>query len=127
MGFRSLTIICSEWNTKIEKNLSVNFISQWKSQCPLNKKLRIYSDYGGDFGFKSYLEHPNITHRDKLARLRSGSNFLRVHRGRRVGLLIEERLCLLWRQDIECEEHFLKDCNFLLNIEPACIPKSPHT
>lgn len=101
-----------EWNSFISAKLRKRYIAKWEVLCLENKKLGIYSEYGGSFGFKNYLNHSNINQRDKLARIRSGSNILRIDRGRRHNLLRKERTCLLCRQDTEDEIHFLFSCSF---------------
>ena len=81
--------------------------------APLKKKVKVYRKHGGGFGRKNYLENFNIRSRDIMARLRSGSNSLRIDEGRFAGLNREERNCLLCRQETESTTHFLLRCSVL--------------
>ena len=45
-----------------------------------------------------------------MARLRGGTNWLRIEQGRWVGELREERICRVCEEEVEDESHFLRRC-----------------
>ena len=97
------------------------FVKNWKIDCSNNKKLETYRKLGGDFGFKDYLNSSNIRSRDIMARLRSGSNALRIDTGRRLQLSRKERNCKLCRENTEDAGHFLFNCPTLTHNRSALI------
>ena len=60
--------------------------------------------------FEQYLEIADEAGRKALARLRSGSNELRVETGRQEGLRRGERVCWFGCKEVEDEQYFLKEC-----------------
>ena len=110
---RSTALSKPQWETKVDKIVADKFKEKWREECRNNKKLEVYTEHGGDFGPKKYLENFNIRSRDIMARLRSGSNELRIDEGRRLRLDRRERNCLLCRQETESTTHFLLKCPVL--------------
>jgi len=106
-GFSQLSY--AEWSGKVDKILEEKYIKEWKINCLSNSKLELYSKYGGGFGPKKYLEHSNISQRDKMAQLRSGTSNLRIELGRREKIPKALRSCMLCREGTEDEEHFLME------------------
>ena len=73
-------------------------------------KLRTYKKFKKELKMEEYLESEDSKGRRLMARLRSGTNNLRIETGRRNGLTSEERRCWFGCDDIEDEEHFLQKC-----------------
>ena len=109
----------TQWDSNIDTLVRDNFIKNWKLDCATNKKLELYVKLGGIFGFKDYLNSNNIRSRDILARLRSGSNTLRIDTGRRLKITRNERSCKLCKTETEDAEHFLFNCPLLSNNREA--------
>ena len=72
--------------------------------------METYTKLSKKFGFKEYLNSNKIRSRDIMARLRSGSNALRIDSGRRLHLARNERNCMLCREGTEDADHFLFIC-----------------
>ena len=60
--------------------------------------------------YESYLDIEDEAGRKALARLRSGTNVLRIETGRHEGLERRDRLCWFGCDEVEDEQHFLKEC-----------------
>ena len=73
-------------------------------------KLRTYRKIKMDLTMEKYLESEDIRGRKLMAKLRSGTNSLRIEIGRREGLSSGERKCWFGCDSTEDEEHFLLDC-----------------
>ena len=63
-----------------------------------------------------YLEIEDEKGRKEMARIRSGTNELRIETGRYNDLRKEERRCWFGCDEIEDEEHFLLRCNMYEDI-----------
>ena len=66
--------------------------------------------------FEEYLQSDDRKGRRLLAKLRSGTNFLRIETGRRKGLNREERVCWFGCNSVENERHFLLECQLYDDI-----------
>jgi len=78
-------------------------------------KLRTYKRIKRKLRFAPYLNFKSRQCRRFLTQLRSGSNFLRIEKGRYQGEEIEERVCKYCNK-VEDEEHFLLDCELYKDI-----------
>ena len=78
----------------------------------LKPKLRTYIKYKKMLKEEEYLKNEDAIGRRMLARIRSGTNNLRIETGRyeRPRQTEEYRICKVCMEETETEEHFLKRC-----------------
>ena len=70
---------------------------------------------------EGYLKFKSRLARVTIARLRSGSNFLRIETGRHDGEELEDRVCR-WCRKVEDEAHFLLECDLYRDIRAQSFP-----
>ena len=73
-------------------------------------KLRTYILVKKKLEYENYLDIEDEAGRKALARLRSGTNELRIETGRHEGLERRDRICWFGCEEVEDEQHFLKEC-----------------
>ena len=75
-------------------------------------KLRTYIKYKKILKEEDYLKNEDTIGRRMLARIRSGTNSLRIETGRyeRPRQIEKYRICRICMKETENEEHFLKRC-----------------
>ena len=83
---------------------------QWMKECKGISKLRTYIRCKKKLEVSAYLQVEDLEGRRRLARLRSGTNCLRVSTGRWEGRPAEKRMCLVCWKEVEDEEHYLMKC-----------------
>merc|ERR1712226_272455 len=83
---------------------------RWKIEKENKPKLRTYNIIKKQRGVEKYLEVRDVVGRCILGRLRSGTNFLRIDKGRERGESKEEGKCRTCWEGIEDEKHFLVEC-----------------
>ena len=81
-----------------------------KKKIDKKPKLRTYAKIKSKLKLEPYLAHEDGKGRRMLARLRSGTNCLRIETGRYEGRRDFERICKLCADNMEDEEHFLCKC-----------------
>ena len=115
--------LTSEWKTEItecqgtqwRKQLK-NLIQQkeeieWKERMIKKSKLRNYRRFKTRLEEEEYIKVEPRDLRRTITSLRSGTNQLRVERGRWKKEVLEDRICLVCdKGQIEDEEHFLVSC-----------------
>ena len=82
----------------------------WKKGCEEKTKLEGYRKVKSEKGKEKYLDVKDKMGRCLLARLRAGTNWLRIEQGRWVGEAREERICRVCNEEVEDESHFLRRC-----------------
>ena len=100
-----------EWRNLVTTKMHAREERRWRQGTQTKAKLRTYKTIKSMLKMAPYLKYKN---RLAPARLRSGTNFLRVETGRYEKEAIEERLCGLC--NVEDERHFLLDCELYENI-----------
>ena len=105
----------TDWTQKKEEE-------RWKENVERKPKLRTYKKVKTKLVFEPYLDINSRKARTSLTKLRSGTNQLRIERGRYVGEKVEERLCHLCNE-VEDEEHFLTTCKLLKEVQEATLHK----
>ena len=85
---------------------------EWRQRALSKPKLRTYTKYKKLLKEEEYLKNEDIIGRRMLARIRSGTNKLRIETGRYERPKIEEkfRTCKICMRETENEEHFLIKC-----------------
>ena len=73
-------------------------------------KLRTYRKVKKKLIFEDYLKSNDEKGRRLLAKIRSGTNFLRIEKGRREGLQLDDRKCWFGCGVVEDEKRFLLEC-----------------
>lgn len=88
---------------------------RWKDNMEQKDKLRTYRLVKNKLAYEPYLDCTNKRTRNILTRLRSGTNFLRIEKGRYVKEKVEQRLCDLCKK-VEDERHFLLECDLYKEV-----------
>ena len=99
-----------EWGELISKKIHEREQKEWWRAVVERPKLRTYRLVKKKLEFEHYLAIEDEGGRKELARLRSGTNELREEKGRREGLGRGERICWFGCEEVENEQHFLKEC-----------------
>ena len=99
-----------EWNNLIFERIQAREQKVWWKSIKTKSKLRTYRKVKTKLEFEKYLESDDKQGRRFMAKLRSGTNSLRIETGRRQGLKSSDRLCWFGCGVTEDEEHFLLDC-----------------
>ena len=76
-------------------------------------KLRTYATFKRNLSREKYLDSMDEKERRAMTRIRSGTNELRIDTGRYEGGVkkrIESRKCWFGCNEVEDEEHFLREC-----------------
>ena len=109
----------SLFKTKTCKNIRDKFIHFWtKNKEKENaSRTQFYEKIKTQFSFENYLEIPNFSQRQIIAKLRCSDHKLEIEKGRHNKVPKEERLCRQCdSEEIETEEHFLIKCKFYDNL-----------
>ena len=100
----------AEWVDTVEKAMGEKEAKSWKKGCEEKTKLEGYRKVKSEKGKENYLDVKDKMGRCLLARLRAGTNWLRIEQGRWVGEAREERICRVCNEEVEDESHFLRRC-----------------
>ena len=73
-------------------------------------KLRTYVSVKNNLEYENYLDITDEVGRKALARLRSGTNELRIETGRHERLQRKDRTCWFGCEELLDEQHFLMEC-----------------
>jgi hypothetical protein len=100
-----------DWNKLVRERIHEREEIKWRTQCLLRPKLRTYCKIKKDLRFEPYLQ---IHHRGgipELAKIRGGSNRLRIEQGRYEKEQVSQRVCRLCANgSVEDESHFMLQC-----------------
>ena len=99
-----------EWGELVSKKIQEREQREWRLTIQERPKLRTYRLVKKNLEYENYLDIEDEAGRKALARLRSGTNMLRIETGRHEGLERRDRLCWCGCDEVEDEQHFLKEC-----------------
>ena len=88
---------------------------RWRDSMGRKSKLRTYRTVKDKLIFEPYLNFDSRHVRILLTRLRSGTNSLRIERGRYENEAVEDRLCH-WCNKVEDEIYFLVECDLYKDV-----------
>jgi hypothetical protein len=101
----------TEWNKVIRERIHMREQVRWRAQCLIKPKLRTYSILKRELRQEPYLD---VFHRrgiPELAKVRGGTNRLRIEKGRYTKEAVEERICQFCdSKQVEDEFHFMLEC-----------------
>ena len=99
-----------EWNRIINMKIQEREEVKWNKKMEQRSKLRTYIKVKDKLEIEGYLKNKDVEGRRMMARIRSGTNKLRIETGRHIGLDKENRTCWFGCGKIEDEKHFLLEC-----------------
>jgi hypothetical protein len=100
-----------EWNALIRERIHNREQIVWRIQCLLKPKLRTYSTLKKVLKPEPYLEVYHRSGISELAKVRGGTNRLRIEQGRYRKEKLEVRICEYCDSGrIEDEAHFMLEC-----------------
>ena len=99
-----------EWNRLITERIHKREEEDWKIKMKHKSKLRTYRKVKDKLEVEGYLRSKDVEGRRMLARIRSGTNKLRIETGRHTGLEADDRKCWFGCGKTEDERHFLLEC-----------------
>ena len=105
-----------EWNEKIRRRIQTREEAHWWRKVEESDKLRTYRTVKTKLIWEEYLKIDDEKGRKEMAKIRSGTNELRIETGRYEDLREEERQCWFGCDEIEDEEHFLMKCSMYEDI-----------
>ena len=100
----------SKWNAMLKTKLQKREERKWRKKVESMDKLRTYRTIKTKLKSEEYLKIDDEEGRKQMARIRSGTNDLRIETGRHEGLDREARKCWFGCGEVEDEEHFLMKC-----------------
>src|SRR5688572_22659934 len=105
-----------EWREIITTKTQSAEEKRWRERLETKSKLcALYTAVKKKLEVEPYLKFKSRLARASIARLRGGSNFLRIETGRYEKVDREERTCP-WCEEIEDERHFLLECDLYNGI-----------
>ena len=100
-----------EWNKFIRDKIHEREQIAWRTKCLMRPKLRTYVKLKTQLRTEPYLEVYHQGGIPELAKIRGGTNRLRIEQGRYVKEEVEERVCMFCEsKEVEDEEHFMLTC-----------------
>ena len=99
-----------KWGELLREKIHGREQDEWWRTVSVRPKLRTYSRVKKKLALENYLNSENEKGRREMARIRSGTNELRIETGRYDEEEEEERRCWFGCNAVEDEEHFLMDC-----------------
>ena len=105
----------------IEERIYIKENCLWSRRVSRKPKLRTYIKHKKSIKFEEYLTNQEQKGRRQLAKLRSGTNSLRIETGRYDGRQISDRICKTCWGDVEDEIHFLMECETYTDIRRECL------
>ncbi len=112
-----------EWNRLIEERIQNREQKLWWKTVNERPKLRTYRKVKTILTFEDYLKNNDEKGRRLLAKIRSGTNFLRIETGRRKGIDKNNRICWFGCRAVEDEKHFLLKCHMYDDIREELASK----
>ena len=97
----------SKWNAMLKIKLQKREERKWRKKVESMDKLRTYRTIKTELRSEEYLKIDDEEGRKQMARIRSGTNDLRIKTGRHEGLDRDVRKCWFGCDEVEDEEHFL--------------------
>ena len=110
-----------DWYNIVDERIQAREQRNWRKKLNEKPKLRTYRRFKNNLALEDYLESEDIRGRKLMAKLRSGTNCLRIETGRREGLTSAERLCWFGCNSTEDEAHFLLDCPIYNDIREEVV------
>ena len=104
-----------QWRRLVTNSTQAAEEKRWRDAMGRKSKLRTYRTVKDKLRFEPYLNFDSRHARILLTRLRSGTNSLRIERGRYENEAVEERICH-WCSKVEDERHFLVDCDLYKDV-----------
>lgn len=106
-----------DWNELIREKIHEREEEEWRRACLAKPKLRTYCLLKKSLRTEPYL----LTHHrggvPELAKLRGGTNRLRIEQGRYVQENLEDRVCMCCEsKEVEDESHFMLRCTLYRNL-----------
>ena len=99
-------------------------IQSWYAELADSWKFCLYKDYKLYYEHETYLNCSNIrTFRHTLSKFRSGCHNLEIKVGRRHGLPRHDRLCRLYKDEVEKEIHFMFQCPVYETLRQKYLPR----
>merc|ERR1711994_104095 len=83
---------------------------EWRKKVETMDKVRTYRTIKTKLNSEAYLKIDDEEGRKQMARIRSGTNDLKIETGRHEGLDREARKCWFGCGEVEDEEHFVMKC-----------------
>ena len=99
-----------EWGDVVSKKIQEREQREWLRTIKKRPKLRTYILVKKKLEYENYLDIEDEAGRKALARMRSGTNELRIETGRHEGLERRDRICWFGCEEVEDEQHFVKEC-----------------
>merc|ERR1711920_90184 len=99
-----------EWNVILETKVHEREEREWRKKVETMDKLRTYRTIKTELNSEEYLKIDDEEGRKQMARIRSGTNDLRIETGRHEGLNREVSKCWFGCGEVKDEEHFLMKC-----------------
>ena len=100
-----------EWNSVVREKIHEREQYKWRVNCLLKPKLRTYSKLKSKLRVEPYLDVYHRSGIPELAKLRGGTNRLRIEQGRYVKEAVEDRKCMFCVSgEVEDETHFMISC-----------------
>ena len=103
-----------DWNKLVRERIHAREEIKWRTQCLLRPKLRTYCKIKKDLKFEPYLQTYHRRAIPELAKIRGGSNRLRIEQGRYEKEQVHERVCRLCPSGVSktrltlcCNAHFM--------------------
>jgi len=101
----------AEWDKLIRDRIHDREEILWRTQCLLKPKLRTYNLLKKELRMEPYLEVHHRAGIPELAKLRGGTNRLRIEQGRYKKEHVSERICMHCEsKEVEDEKHFMLIC-----------------
>merc|ERR1711954_490534 len=112
-----------EWELLVRSKIHEREQKLWWQGVQESKKLRTYRLVKNELKLEGYLEKKDEKGRREMARMRSGTNVLRIETGRQLvqKKKLEERRCWFGCDAVEDEKHFLLDCTMCDNIRKCTV------
>jgi hypothetical protein len=110
-----------EWNVMLRIKLHTREEREWREKVEAMDKLRTYTTIKTKLISEEYLKMEDEEGRKQMARIRSGTNDLRIETGRHEGLERNARKCWFGCDETEDEEHFLMKCKMYADLRRETI------
>ena len=110
-----------EWNVILETKVHEREEREWRKKVETMDKLRTYRTIKTKLNSEEYLKIDDEEGRKQMARIRSGTNDLRIETGRHEGLDRDVRKCWFGCEEVEDEEHFLMKCKMYDDLRSESI------
>jgi hypothetical protein len=115
-----------DWNKLVRERIHAREEIKWRTQCLLRPKLRTYCKIKKELKFEPYLLFHHRAGIPELAKIRGGSNRLRIEQGRYENEKASERICRLCENGIEDECHFMLHCPIYDDLRDVMWTKFEH-